>query len=125
IVKDTKEDIDTLLAGLFSAVLTAFLVESYQRLLPDTASQMLATSSQTLAVMQQISLQLSNSTYQPLDIIPNATFIAFQPSSADIRVNVLWFASLIFSLMTASFGKRVYSPKSSNWKEAALILFES
>ncbi|KAI0797270.1 hypothetical protein BC629DRAFT_258597 [Irpex lacteus] len=28
----------------------------------------------------------------------------FQPSSADIRVNVLWFASLLFSLIAASFG---------------------
>ncbi|KAI0084341.1 hypothetical protein BDY19DRAFT_854946, partial [Irpex rosettiformis] len=28
----------------------------------------------------------------------------FQASTADIRVNVLWFASLLFSLITASFG---------------------
>lgn len=68
---------------------------------------MLATSSQTLAVMQQVSLQLSNGTYQPLPITPVATSEPFQPSSADIRVNVLWFASLIFSLMTASFGMLV------------------
>ncbi|KAI0821282.1 hypothetical protein BC629DRAFT_442168 [Irpex lacteus] len=49
-IKSTKEDIDTLLvfAGLFSAVLTAFLIESYQRLLPDTAAQ---TSSQMLSVL--------------------------------------------------------------------------
>ncbi|KAI0758592.1 hypothetical protein BC629DRAFT_1109790 [Irpex lacteus] len=105
-IKDTKEDMDTLLvfAGLFSAVLTAFLVESYQRLLPDTASQMLVTSSQTLAVMRQMSLQMSNPAYSP-DIFANTTTTeVFQPSSDDIRVNVLWFASLIFSLMTASFG---------------------
>ncbi|KAI0091444.1 hypothetical protein BDY19DRAFT_885220, partial [Irpex rosettiformis] len=106
-VKDTKEDIDTILvfAGLFSAVLTAFLVVSYQRLLPDTASQMLTISSQTLAAMQQISLQMSNSSTRPLAIATDT--IPFQPSNADIRINVLWFASLIFSLITASFGMLV------------------
>lgn len=120
-IKSTKEDIDTLLvfvrgetsslicmtylppqAGLFSAVLTAFLIESYQRLLPDTAAQ---TSSQMLSVLQQISLQIANSTYPPFVLpSPDATSQAFQPSATDIRVNVLWFASLIFSLITASLG---------------------
>jgi hypothetical protein len=66
-------------------------------------------------MMQQMSLQMSsfktpigmvNSTYQPLLSMPVAGFVdqPFQPSPTDIRVNVLWFASLIFSLITASFG---------------------
>jgi hypothetical protein len=99
---------ECLQSGLFSAVLTAFVVESYQRLSPDTSYQM-------FLMMQQMSLQMSsfntpigiiNSTYQPLFPIPVAetTDQPFQPSSTDICVNVLWFASLIFSLMTASFG---------------------
>jgi hypothetical protein len=65
--------------------------------------------------MQQMSLQMSsfntpigmvNSTYQPLVPMPMSGFVdqPFQPSPTDIRVNVLWFASLIFSLITASFG---------------------
>jgi hypothetical protein len=99
-------DLNTLKAGLFSAVLTAFVIESYKRLSPDTSSQM-------YLVMQQMSSQLSsfntpigmiNSTYQPLLPIPLTGEQVFQPSSTDIRVNVLWFASLVFSLMTASFG---------------------
>lgn len=107
-------------AGLFSAVLTAFLVESYQKLSPDTASQtlqvsseMLAVSSQSLSMLQQISAQLGSSN-TPSSVMGNITQIfptpsaaasaGFQPSTADIRVNVLWFASLIFSLITASFG---------------------
>lgn len=93
-------------AGLFSAVLTAFLVESYQRLVPDTSSQM-------LVVMQRMSLQLASfngpggmtiSTYQPSITASDVTLQPFQPSPTDICINVLWFASLIFSLITASFG---------------------
>ncbi|KAI0758598.1 hypothetical protein BC629DRAFT_1295748, partial [Irpex lacteus] len=96
-VRDAKEDIDTVLvfAGLFSAVLTAFVIESYKRLSPDSASQ-------TLAVMKQISLQIANSTYHPL--MANTPPQAFQPSNTDICVNALWFASLILSLTTASIG---------------------
>ncbi|KAI0769255.1 hypothetical protein BC629DRAFT_1292241, partial [Irpex lacteus] len=104
-VKDTKEDIDTLLtfAGLFSAALTAFLVESYQALLPDPNGQISATSQQSLIVMQQMYLQVFNGSSQPLVALADATPLPFQPSTNDIRVNVLWFSSLIFSLMTASF----------------------
>jgi hypothetical protein len=87
-------------------VLTAFLVESYKNLSPDTPSQM-------LVVMQQVSAQMTsfntpfgmiNSTYQPLLPAPPTGEQHFEPSSSDIRVNVLWFASLVFSLVTASFG---------------------
>ncbi len=54
--------------------------------------------------MQQISLQLANPSNQPLNIsISGAVPPTFEPSANDIRVNVLWFASLTFSLMTASF----------------------
>ncbi|KAI0738763.1 hypothetical protein BC629DRAFT_1300097 [Irpex lacteus] len=97
-VKNTKEDIDTLLtfAGLFSAALTAFLVESY--------------SSLSLILMHRLPLiQLSpcchaadvppcyNSSSDPTIALAPAVPPPFQPSSNDIRVNVLWFASLIFS----------------------------
>lgn len=55
--------------------------------------------------MQQVSQQLSNATYQPpASILATPTTPPFRPSPNDIRVNVLWFASLIFSLITASFG---------------------
>lgn len=89
-------------AGLFSAVLTAFLIESYKNLQPQTDSQM-------LVVLQQIALQTSsyaivndmlNSTSQPM----NVTVEPFRPADNDIRVNVLWFSSLVISLVTASFG---------------------
>ncbi|KAI0346472.1 hypothetical protein BDW22DRAFT_1299808, partial [Trametopsis cervina] len=102
-LRDCKEDIDTLLvfAGLFSAVLTAFLVESYHNLQEDT-------SVESLAALRQLVLQTSS--YQLRGDLLNTTASAspsappFQPSPTDIIVNVLWFASLLFSLTTASFG---------------------
>ncbi|PSR71641.1 hypothetical protein PHLCEN_2v12494, partial [Hermanssonia centrifuga] len=47
-VKDCKEDIDTLLvfAGLFSAVMTAFLIESYQLLIPSDTTTIIALLTQ-------------------------------------------------------------------------------
>ncbi|KAI0791803.1 hypothetical protein C8Q75DRAFT_55090 [Abortiporus biennis] len=72
-VTNCKEDMDTLLvsAGLFSAVVTAFNVETYK---------MLYTTSTT-----------SHMT----------------PTFSAIRINVLWFSSLVFSLMTASLAMLV------------------
>ncbi|KAI0688607.1 hypothetical protein BC835DRAFT_302945 [Cytidiella melzeri] len=102
-VRDCKEDIDTLLvfAGLFSAVLTAFLLESYQNLSEDTAKESLGAQRQL--VLQTSSYELKgnflNSTAAPLT--PSTPF---QPSPVDVCVNVLWFASLLFALTTASFG---------------------
>lgn len=83
-----------------------FLVESYKNLSPDTSSQM-------LLVMQQVALQTAS--YQMFNGVINATSQSpisitaaapqsFQPPIAAIRTNVLWFASLVFSLITASFG---------------------
>ncbi|KAI0688465.1 hypothetical protein BC835DRAFT_1284579, partial [Cytidiella melzeri] len=103
-IQDYKEDIDTILvfAGLFSAVMTAFLIESYQNLSQDPNVVM-------ILLLQQVALQTNsyvinagflNSTIPPL--IP--TLPAFQPSANAIRVNVLWFASLTLSLVSASFG---------------------
>ncbi|KAI0790196.1 hypothetical protein BC629DRAFT_1287924, partial [Irpex lacteus] len=101
-VKDCKEDVDTLLvfAGLFSAVLTAFLIESYNNLLEDPATQ-------TLVAIRQLVTQTASYKYEAGMLNSSASPLvveAFQASSTDIRVNVLWFASLLFSLITASFG---------------------
>ncbi|KAI0790186.1 hypothetical protein BC629DRAFT_1699406 [Irpex lacteus] len=101
-VKECKEDVDTLLvfAGLFSAVLTAFLIESYSNLVEDPATQTLAAIRQLVAQTSGYTLKagMLNSSAPPLIVE------AFQAPSIDIRVNVLWFASLMFSLITASFG---------------------
>ncbi|KAI0085040.1 hypothetical protein BDY19DRAFT_897285, partial [Irpex rosettiformis] len=104
-VKDYKEDIDTILvfAGLFSAVLTAFLVQSYQTLQQDPMDTV-------VSLLQQIALQTSSfvvtSTFLN-STVPSPgtdTSLAFHPSLNAQRINILWFASLVISLSTASFG---------------------
>ncbi|KAI1796966.1 hypothetical protein LXA43DRAFT_878698, partial [Ganoderma leucocontextum] len=95
-VRAWKEEIDTLLvfAGLFSAVVTAFNIEAY-KLLQDDPSQ------QTVQVLQTISQLLQqdgNSTFQS-NSLPTA-----RPSKQSIRINVLWFTSLVCALISALIG---------------------
>ncbi|EEB91436.1 hypothetical protein MPER_10201, partial [Moniliophthora perniciosa FA553] len=92
-VKNWKEDIDTLLvfAGLFSAVVTAFVIESYQWLSEDPADT-------TVALLIQISAQLNASQ----NISPERP--SFEADISSIRINCFWFLSLIFSLTSALFG---------------------
>ncbi|KAK7018672.1 hypothetical protein VNI00_018326 [Paramarasmius palmivorus] len=86
LVAGYKEDIDTLLvfASLFSAVVTAFLIESYQWLSEDT----------TVIILAQISHQLNGTQTQSAP---------FTPEASAIRINCFWFLSLIFSLTSALF----------------------
>ncbi|EEB92905.1 hypothetical protein MPER_08513, partial [Moniliophthora perniciosa FA553] len=92
IVKNWKEDIDTLLvfAGLFSAVVTAFTIESYQWLVEDPADV-------TVALLTQISMQLNATQTASLARTP------FKPDASSIRINCFWFLSLIFSLTSGLF----------------------
>ncbi|KAK1236512.1 hypothetical protein PQX77_000241 [Marasmius sp. AFHP31] len=87
-----KDDIDTLLvfAGLFSAVVTAFVVESYQWLeeAPEDA---------TVALLRQIFQQMNGSAVSP----PSPPF---EPSPFAVRVNILWFLSLTIGLVVALVG---------------------
>ncbi|KAG6911582.1 hypothetical protein DXG01_011885 [Tephrocybe rancida] len=88
-----KGDMDALLifAGLFSASITAFLIESYKTLTPDP----------TVVLLGQISLHLAaiangtQPTMTPLDPVPS------QPTYASLLCNILWFLSLAFSLTSA------------------------
>ncbi|EIW55849.1 uncharacterized protein TRAVEDRAFT_152410, partial [Trametes versicolor FP-101664 SS1] len=106
-IKRWKEEIDTYLvfAGLFSAVLTTFNVQSYLLLQP-------AAPDPSFAVLQQISSQLASFSINPPFV--NST----QPASTDranadspppvprwaVWLNALWFAGLILSLASASVG---------------------
>ncbi|KDQ56010.1 hypothetical protein JAAARDRAFT_112881, partial [Jaapia argillacea MUCL 33604] len=101
-VQGWKEDIDTLLvfAGLFSGVLTAFNIQSYQMLQQDE----MQTSNLLLA---QISLQLSNFTISPAFVnsttpLSLPTIPPFQASPPAVRINILWFLALVCSLSSAS-----------------------
>lgn len=94
-------------AGLFSAVLTAFNVQSYQLLQP-------APTDDIASVLKQISTQLNsfslsssfaNSTQQsqPLqDLQP-----PFRAPASAVWINALWFSSLVCSLASASIALMV------------------
>lgn len=78
-------------------MLTAFLIESYKNLFADESESLL----------RQIAHQTANYTFNNGYL--NSTFNpsqlpSFKAAVSDIRVNVCWFASLILSLASASFG---------------------
>ncbi|KAK1217388.1 hypothetical protein PQX77_019927 [Marasmius sp. AFHP31] len=92
-VNGWNEDIDTLLvfAGLFSAVVTAFTIESYKWLSEGPADA-------TVILLTQISSQLAGSNSSSL---PSAAH--FKPTPSSIRINTFWFLSLILSLSSSLF----------------------
>ncbi|KAI0336714.1 hypothetical protein GY45DRAFT_1315330 [Cubamyces sp. BRFM 1775] len=103
-----KEEIDTLLvfAGLFSAILTAFNIESYTLLQqqPEDA---------TVAILSQISAQLNSfsananfvNTTRPTE--PSSLVPPFRASALAVRLNAMWFSALVCSLVSASLGLMV------------------
>ncbi|KAJ7901319.1 hypothetical protein B0H13DRAFT_1622109, partial [Mycena leptocephala] len=77
-------------AGLYSASLTAFIIESYKTLTPDQGAI-------TIALLAQISRQLDpQSNEKSVARLPS-----FSPSPAALTCNTLWFAGLGLSLPCA------------------------
>ena len=115
---DNKEDIDTLLvfvspvfvslrfgvsfeqAGLFSAVVTAFIIESYKNLQqqPEDLTNILLIQLINQTSHFSISGNFINSTIPVLSIPP------FQTSRLSSAINTLWVLSLLIALVTASLG---------------------
>ncbi|KAJ6460441.1 hypothetical protein DFH09DRAFT_1383251 [Mycena vulgaris] len=94
LVESWKGDMDGMLifSGLYSASLTAFLVESYTTLQPDSGVT-------NAVLLLQISRQLAaalNGTQ-----IPFHEPVAFHPTTAALVCNILWFLSLALSLTCA------------------------
>lgn len=89
------EDVDTviLVATLFSIIVAVFGIDRYKSLTS-------TPSSETVDLLKTISQQLSgvniSSTTNPIS--------SFHRSASDITTNVLWFSSLVFSLVAASLG---------------------
>ena len=77
-------------AGLFSAVVTAFIIESYKALKQDPSEVLLSR------ILAQLESRVNGT-----DIL---TIPTFTPNPSDIRINILWFLSLIFSLTTVLIG---------------------
>ncbi|KAJ7607927.1 hypothetical protein FB45DRAFT_391883, partial [Roridomyces roridus] len=94
LVESWKADMEGMLifSGLFSASLTAFLIESYKNLQPDSGDL-------AVAAMTQISQQLAAmSTGHAAPVQPPSQFT---PTIASLVCNALWFVSLSLSLMCA------------------------
>ncbi|GJE97461.1 hypothetical protein PsYK624_136810 [Phanerochaete sordida] len=104
-MKYHTEDIDTLLvfAGLFSAFLTAFVVQTYPMLTDDDSS----TTNQLLAL--SVSMQLrATGTIIPSTVNSTLTSLLdaqpFSPPTSARAINTLFFLSLVLSLSAALFG---------------------
>ncbi|KAF5332439.1 hypothetical protein D9758_015131 [Tetrapyrgos nigripes] len=87
LVEGWKGDMEgmVIFSALYSASLTAFLIESYKTLQPDPAQD-------TIFLLSKISQQLSNSTVLPSE--PPS----FETPVSSIICNVLWFLSLALAL---------------------------
>ncbi|KAJ7610408.1 hypothetical protein FB45DRAFT_1121445 [Roridomyces roridus] len=90
LVESWKADMGGMLvfSGLFSASLTAFLIESYKKLQPDSGDLTVA------AIQQLVAISLGDAaSLQPTP--------KFTPSVASLVCNALWFVSLSLSLICA------------------------
>ncbi|KAJ7280143.1 hypothetical protein C8J57DRAFT_1567334, partial [Mycena rebaudengoi] len=92
-----QSGLDALLVflGLFSNIVTAFLVESLNGLRPDEA----ARTNELLANLMDIMIILSGVNPMSLNL---STPTQFQPDSTDVRLNSYWSLSLILSLSVAA-----------------------
>ncbi|KAJ7601948.1 hypothetical protein DFH06DRAFT_1116181 [Mycena polygramma] len=93
LVESWKGDMEGMLifSGLFSASLTAFLIESYQTLRPDSGEVMVQLLSQ---ITQQLGSNSSTAS-------PGSPADPFQPTASSLVCNTFWFISLTLSITCA------------------------
>ncbi|KAI0062772.1 hypothetical protein BV25DRAFT_619976 [Artomyces pyxidatus] len=85
--------------GLFGAIVTAFIIESYKQLQPPDSG-----TTAEAALFVHLSLQIaasSNGTRLTFPAPINLDSSSFRPLSSALRVNILWFISLSLSLSCA------------------------
>ncbi|KAJ7076050.1 hypothetical protein C8R43DRAFT_910682, partial [Mycena crocata] len=94
LVESWKADMEGMLifSGLFSASLTAFLIESYRKLQPDSGDM-------TIQLLAQISQQLVAIANSTVFAPPEA--VEFRPTRTSLVCNTLWFISLSLSITCA------------------------
>ncbi|KAH9002339.1 hypothetical protein EDB86DRAFT_293583 [Lactarius hatsudake] len=103
-IQSLKDDMDSVLifAGLFSAALISFIVDKIHDLQVDPAQQMVYYQQQNVALLAQISTQVSSIAPQvSIPSTPPPPYPDFSPTSSDVRVNAFWFMSLVFSISAA------------------------
>ncbi|KAH9071518.1 hypothetical protein EDB83DRAFT_253679 [Lactarius deliciosus] len=97
ITENWKGDTEGILVftGLFSATVATFIIESYKQLSHDSGDT-------TNALLTQISQQLANtSNVTPFAGVGAQNSLPFKPTASAVRVNVMWFLSLVLSLTCA------------------------
>ena len=128
----------SLQAGLFSGVLTAFVVPQIQTLQANSADRSVYYQNQSAQILDRISQQLAsvggqiptNVSPPPPYPTPPSRYPTFHASASDRRVNIFWLISLVCSLSAALLATlvqqwvRSYIRKSSNpLKTARIRLF--
>ena len=107
-------------AGLFSAVLTAFVVPKIQDLKVNPADQSAYYQNQTVYLLDRISQQLTSSGNQiSINSNPPSPYPTFHPLASDRRVNILWLISLVCSLSAALLATLV-----QQWVRAYMRVFQ-
>ncbi|SJL12383.1 uncharacterized protein ARMOST_15809 [Armillaria ostoyae] len=99
-VEDWRDGLDVLLifAGLFSAVVSTFVVQTSQNLQIDYGE----VSASLLFELVNVQRAMANGA--SVDLVPRSSltpYTSFHPKTLDSWVNGLWFASLSISLSTA------------------------
>ncbi|KAK0227919.1 hypothetical protein IW262DRAFT_1455102 [Armillaria fumosa] len=99
-VEESRDNVDVLLvfAGLFSAVVTTFVVQTSQSLQPDYSAMSASLLYESILVQRAIANGSPVNSIAPSPLNPT---IAFVPATTDVWVNGLWFTSLFLSLTTA------------------------
>jgi hypothetical protein len=83
--------------------MTAFLIESYTALQEDPSDVMVRLLDRIANQTERYALVNGSLISTAVSVAPPA----FSPPTSAVHVNILWFASLLFSLITASFGMLV------------------
>lgn len=91
--------IDIRQAGLFSAVLTSFAIQSYPLLQPDSQTPMLVYMHAIVSHLNSQSGSTNASSPWPPPPSPS-----YQAPSSVVRVNAMWFAGLVLTLIAAILG---------------------
>jgi hypothetical protein len=107
-------------AGLFSAVLTAFIIDRSQNIQPSPAQQSAYFQKQSALLLNQISQQLSSLGAQ-VTISSNISLSnpTVTPSASDVRVNISWFMSLVSSLTAALLATLI-----QRWAQDYMFMFQ-
>ncbi len=107
-------------AGLFTTALVTFIIDKVHELQDDPAHQMVYYQQQNVALLAQISVQVSSIAPQvSIPSTPPPPYPNFTPHLSSVWVNVFWFMGLVFSLSAALLATLV-----RQWVQDYMHLFQ-